>query len=124
MMIHPHNLPSTNDTEEPASDGGFSFVEVLVTMTILGILATIVAFGVGGIRAEAASSTCEADQRMLWTASEAYFNQNETTTILATGADHDAVERTLLEDGFLRRMSDVHDLDANGVTTPEANSPC
>ena len=105
-------------------DDGFSFVELLVTITLLGILASIVAFGVGGLRAQAAESTCEADQRILWTAAESYFYENETTVIPATGADLDRYERTLADDGFLRAASNNFDLDADGTTTPGEDSPC
>ncbi len=113
-------VPSTTNS----LDQGFSFVELLVTITLIGIFAAIVAIGVGGFRAEAAESVCASDQRHLWTAAEAYFQQNETTTIPATGADNDRYERTLADDGFLRMVSDRHDLEASGATTPQGGSPC
>jgi len=51
-MIHHQPDPSTHPRADTV-DCGFSLVELLVIIVILGILATIVAFGVGGIRAEA-----------------------------------------------------------------------
>ena len=119
-----HEPIRQESTTRDRRDDGLSLVELLVTITLLGILASIVAFGVGGLRADAAASTCEADQRILWTAAESYFAQNKTDTILATGADADRYERTLEHDGFLRAVSDNLDLDADGSTTPEGNSPC
>lgn len=119
-------MPTRRSINRPTDtvDHGLSLIELLVIIVILGILATIVAFGVGSIRAEAAESTCNADEQILWTAVESYFNQSETDTIPATGIDHDRYERTLTVAGFLPMTSDQHDLDATGATTPRGSSPC
>lgn len=106
------------------ADRGFSFPELLVTISLLGLLATIVIFGASGLRAEAAEYSCAADQRTLWTAAESYFVQNETDVIPATGVDSDRFERTLADNGFLRSTSTNYDVDSDGSTTPEGNSPC
>lgn len=57
-------------------DKGFTLVELLIVVVILGILATVVVFSVRGITNDAAVSSCAADERTLQTAIEAYAAEN------------------------------------------------
>jgi type II secretion system protein G len=56
---------------------GFTLVELLVVIVILGILAAVVVFAVGGSTEEAKNSACEADLASAQTAVEAYKAQND-----------------------------------------------
>jgi general secretion pathway protein G len=58
-----------------AGDGGFTLIELLVVITILGILAAIVVFSVGGITDTGKSSACKATAKTVDVASEAYRAQ-------------------------------------------------
>ena len=58
-----------------ADEGGFTLIELLVVIIILGILAAVVVFAVGGIGDKGQSASCKIDQRTLRTAEEAYSAQ-------------------------------------------------
>jgi general secretion pathway protein G len=54
-------------------DNGFTLIELLIVIVILGILAAIVVFAVGGIQDKGQTSACDADKKTVQTAEEAYF---------------------------------------------------
>lgn len=114
--------PAASLTTE--SDHGWTLIEILLVVLILGILAAGAVLAVGGLRAEAADSGCSVDDRSLAIAAGAYFAQTDRSSIPATGTDHDRYERTLVSGGFLRNVSTYHDLDATGAATPEGNTSC
>jgi general secretion pathway protein G len=64
-------------------DKGFTLVELLIVIVILGILATVTVFAVRGITDQGQTSACKADQKTLETAVEAFIAQNGQ---LGTGA--------------------------------------
>ncbi len=51
---------------------GFTLVELLIVITVLGVLAAIVVFALGGITAKSAVATCSADATTVDTAVQAY----------------------------------------------------
>ncbi len=105
-------------------DHGFTLIEMLVVVMILGVLGTVVVMSLGGLSTEAADTGCHADRHQLETAVEAFVAQTGVHQVAATGIDHDRFERSLVEDGFLRSPSTSHDLDDQGVVIPEENSQC
>ena len=62
--------------EKRQSDGGFTLIELLVVIVILGILAGVVVFAVGGITDRGEESACEATAKSVETASEAFKAQD------------------------------------------------
>jgi type II secretion system protein G len=72
------------------TDEGFTLIELLIVIVILGILAAVVVFAVGGITDSGQESSCKAELKTLETAIEAYRAQNGTyaTSITAlTGGE-------------------------------------
>ena len=66
------------EVEETSSkrDKGFTLVELLIVIVILGILATVTVFAVRGITDKGKTSACAADRKTLEVAAEAYAAQN------------------------------------------------
>ena len=63
---------------ENKQDKGFTLVELLIVIVILGILATVTVFAVRGITDQGQSAACASDQKTLQTAVEAFYAQNGT----------------------------------------------
>ena len=51
---------------------GFTLVELLIVIVVLGILAAIVVFGVSSFRSDATNSACKSDKKNLEVAAQAY----------------------------------------------------
>ena len=120
---HQHGASSgtTRTSDEPATPGdhGYTLVELLLVVVILAVLGSVVWLGVAGMTTEAADTGCRADRHQLHVSAEAFFAQTGHDHIPATGSDHDRYERTLVDDGFLTRISVYHDLTADGALTQE-----
>ena len=63
--------------QETRSDKGFTLVELLIVIVILGILATVTVFAVRGITSKAKDNSCAAEQRTIETAIEAYYADHQ-----------------------------------------------
>ena len=57
-------------------ESGFTLVELLVVIVILGVLAGIVVFAVSGITNNSTKSACKSDVATSQTAEDAYYAQN------------------------------------------------
>ncbi len=80
----------TEIVETQKSDKGFTLVELLIVIVILGILATVTVFAVRGITNQGQTSACAADKKTLMVAAEAYMAQNgsypaDTATMVTSG---------------------------------------
>ena len=53
-------------------ESGFTLVELLIVIVVLGILAGIVVFGVGTFRTDSETATCKADVKTVSVASDAW----------------------------------------------------
>lgn len=103
------------------TDGGFTLVELLIVIVILGVLAAVVVFAVSGVADESQEAGCTADRRNLTVAVEMYFAQYETDT-LADAGGADGVEMTLQGAGILKRTSEYYNLTTTGALQQVA--PC
>ena len=62
---------------ENKQDKGFTLVELLIVIVILGILATVTVFAVRGITDKGQDNACDVEARTLETAIEAFYAQNQ-----------------------------------------------
>jgi prepilin-type N-terminal cleavage/methylation domain-containing protein len=59
--------------EARKNESGFTLIELLIVIVILGVLAGIVVFAVGGINDSSKVSACKSDAKNVEIASEAYY---------------------------------------------------
>jgi len=59
--------------EKKRQDEGFTLIELLIVIVILGILAAIVVFAVGGITDKGEKSACQSDYKNVEVAQEAHY---------------------------------------------------
>lgn len=93
------------------NDEGFTLVELLIVIVILGILAAVVVVAVSGISDRGQASACKTDGSSLRTAQEAYWAKTGTY----------GNETALKSGGFLGTVSGFHDVTV-GVDTPAATT--
>ena len=86
----------TEIVEVKKSDRGFTLVELLIVIVILGILATVTVFAVRGITNQGKTSACAADKKTLEVAAESYMAQN---------GSYPASAATMVTAGLLRDVS-------------------
>ena len=67
-----------DDVKSRQGHAGFTLIELVIVITILGILAGVVVFALGGTTTTAAQAACKADAKSVETALESYKSQNGT----------------------------------------------
>jgi len=103
----------TEIVETEKSERGFTLVELLIVIVILGILATVTVFAVRGIADKGQQSACAADQKVLEVAVETYYANG--------GAPGTATEAGLVADGLLRGQSSTFNVDIDGIGVSAVN---
>jgi prepilin-type N-terminal cleavage/methylation domain-containing protein len=66
-----------------SGEAGFTLVELLVVIVILGVLAGIVVFAIGGVSNNSNKAACNSDVATIQTASDSYFAANNAYTTVA-----------------------------------------
>jgi general secretion pathway protein G len=101
---------------ENKQDKGFTLVELLIVIVILGILATVTVFAVRGITDQGQTSACQADKKTVETAIEAYYAQNG----VAAG---NPTEQNLVTAEFLRELSPNWNVENTGTPARATVTP-
>ena len=57
-------------------DSGFTLIELLIVILLLGILAAIVIFALGGVAAKSVTASCNTDAKSMQTAVQSYYAVN------------------------------------------------
>jgi prepilin-type N-terminal cleavage/methylation domain-containing protein len=95
------------EAEEVKQDKGFTLVELLIVIVILGILATVTVFAVTGITNKGKTSACNSDKKTLETAEEAYQAN--------TGNDYTANQADLVAAGFMHEATPNFTITVTGT---------
>jgi prepilin-type N-terminal cleavage/methylation domain-containing protein len=69
-----------------AEDSGFTLIELLIVIVVLGVLAAVVVFALGGVTSKGAKSACAADAKTVETAIAAYQAQTGNALSMSTGS--------------------------------------
>lgn len=99
---------------------GFTFIELLVVIVILGILSAVVVFAASGISDRGQTAACQADKNALDTAEEAFYAKTPTSPVYTS-------EAGLVTAGLLHAQSSLHDITvaAGGASYSITNvAPC
>ena len=64
-------------------EGGFTLIELLIVIVVLGILAAVVVFALGGVTGKSTIAACKADGTTITTAIAAFDAQNPSATVTA-----------------------------------------
>lgn len=99
-------------------DVGFTLVELLVVVVIMGVLATVSVLGVRGLTDRGQESACESDRRVIEVAVETWFADES----LATSGT--LTEAGLVSAQLLRDESTLYDVLADGTVVPVENGAC
>ena len=102
---------------------GFSLVELLIVVAMLGILAAITVFTVRGTSASGEERACAADEQTIEKAADYYLAQNQVVEIPAAGVGADRFEQTLVDAQLLKSTSVYFDLAEDGTVTTTGD-PC
>lgn len=94
------------------NDEGFTLVELLIVIVILGILATIVVFAVRGITDQGQDNACKATAKTYEVAIEAYYAQY--------GNANDPSGPELETAGLIRSYDGSGGITINAATTPSS----
>ena len=103
----------SHEDHQSVIEQGFTLVELLIVIVILGILAGIVVFAVGNLGSNAKTNACATEKSTIIAADEAYKAQNGAYTDQAG----------LVTAGLLKTTPADYTINSSGVVAPIASNP-
>jgi general secretion pathway protein G len=99
---------------------GFTLIELLIVIVVLGILAAVVIFALGGVTGQSKQAACNADAKTVEVAVEAYHSFPGNTNNAWPGSYSDLTNPTFTNQAFLRQVPGTGNgyqiiLGANGL---------
>ena len=108
-----------------SGQGGFTLVELLIVIVILGILAAIVVLAVGGLKGTSQKAACNSGVKTIESAQDAFFAVSEDTAATPPVAAHYGTIDELLDTagpaGKVLKKDPRPDLDVTAPTTATYN---
>ncbi|MBP7891087.1 MAG: prepilin-type N-terminal cleavage/methylation domain-containing protein [Ilumatobacteraceae bacterium] len=101
------NTEIVEAVEVEQKERGFTLVELLIVIVILGILATVTVFAVRGIADKGKSAACDSDKKVLEVAVETFYANG--------GAAGTATELLLVEAELIRDVSKTYNIGGDGI---------
>jgi prepilin-type N-terminal cleavage/methylation domain-containing protein len=113
---------SPPDTTHQSQHRGFTFIEVIVVVAILGIISLVVVFSVGGATDRSQAAACTAEARTLIESADAYMTSQQVDVLPAMGTSANRYELALIDAGHLDQVSTKYDLHEDGTVTANGHS--
>jgi prepilin-type N-terminal cleavage/methylation domain-containing protein len=113
---------SPPDTTHQSTHRGFTIIEVIVVVAILGIISLVVVFSVGGTTDRSEAAACTAEARTLIESADAYMTSERVDVLPAMGTSANRYELALIDAGHLDQVSTKYDLHEDGTVTANGRS--
>jgi prepilin-type N-terminal cleavage/methylation domain-containing protein len=106
-----------------AGDHGFTLIEILIAIVLVGILSAVAVLGIGGLLGKAKASACAAERDSLTTAVTAYLTLNNVDTIPSNVGSGVTPMDTIRLAGLINENSKMYAIGSDGSLTPIKDNP-
>lgn len=110
--------------EKNVVEAGFTLVELLIVIVIMGILAGIVVFAVGNLTGNAQTNACKTEKSTLETAVEAYKANYSGAVPTESGTNDSLLDPPGTDAGLIKSASTNYDIDGSGNVVVQSGGKC